>query len=109
MQLNDGVCNVCSWSNGANPGEKPIDTWGKLFDAWYKDLEFVSIPAYQTEHREDQQIDRKIRILHEPAARDARAVQISDITYRIIRVFAGTDDESGERILDISLRRWDDG
>lgn len=108
MQLTDGVCTVLKWENAAEPGDMPVDDWPALFDAWFGELDFVSIPAYQTELREDQQIDRRIRILLQPA-KDARAVKIGDMVYRIVRVFIGTDDESGERIMDLSLRRWEDG
>lgn len=109
MQLIDGVCTVHAWENAADRGDKPVDTWPALFDAWFGELEFVSVPAFRTELREDIQVDRRIRILHHPEAKDARAVSIGDTMYQIVRTFIGTDDESGERIMDLSLRRWADG
>lgn len=109
MQLTDGVCTVHAWENAADPGGKPVDTWPALFDAWFGELEFVSVPAFRTELREDIQVDRRIRILLHPQSRDAKAVSIGETLYEIVRAFIGRDEDSGERIMDLSLRRWDGG
>jgi len=109
MQLTDGVCIVHAWKNAAEPGDKPVDTWPALFDAWFGELELVSVPAFRTELREDTQVDRRIRILLHPQSREAKAVSIGETLYEIVRVFVGRDDDSGEWIMDLSLRRWEDG
>lgn len=87
----------------------PVEEWPVICEAWFGNLDLVSVPSYRTELREDQQVDKRIRVLFTPEATEARAVRIGEAFYSIERLFIGTDQESGMRIMDLSLRRWVDG
>ena len=107
MQLMDGICSVLGAVNTAAPGAAPVFGWPVLFSAWFAELEFVSVPAFQTELQETDRVDRRIRILWCDSMALAKAVSIDGVRYKIVRVFSGMDADAGARIADISLQRWE--
>ena len=80
---------------------------------WYKELAFETAPSYPTEGREEVQTDARIRILQDRRLANhdvlvmANVPRVEDvlIAYEITRAYHGKDDESGEMITDLTLRR----
>lgn len=108
MILDKGTCSIFSAANGAQAGNKPIDQLTKKYQSWYAELDFSSDPAYVTDYREDVETSSRIRILQDRSitTRDALIFDAApDAKYEITRAFHGTDDESGEPISDLTLRR----
>lgn len=109
MILDKGICTVYTAANGAPAGNKPIDQLTTKYESWYGELDFGSDPAYVTEFREDVETSARIRIHQNRSITTRDAVKLSidaaGIVYEITRVYHGTDDENGQQISDINLRR----
>lgn len=112
MLLDDGICFVYRKVNTAASGAKPV------FDveaspchvSWYGLLSFESSPERPTPGREEIRTDLRIRVLqnrsivkHDRAELDDHAGNIT--FYEVTRAYHGVDDESGELITDLSLKR----
>lgn len=102
MLLDAGLCTVCT--RGSRVGD-PL-TEGS--SCWYGDLDYGSSPA-NGEYRIDEAVERRIRILQDRTLTALHAIKIDGDVYEIMRVYHGTDDESGQRISDLTLRRIDTG
>lgn len=110
MLLDDGICILLRQKDVSQPGDIPEYQMEPLADAWYGELEYASAPEYVTELREDVRVDRRIRILRDISLDGLHSVNIDGRQYKVNRAYHGTDEESGERIADLSLQRvLDDG
>lgn len=106
MILDAGVCSIYTVVNTADSGEKPVDALVLKGKAWYGILNYGTDSEYVTSERQDVVVDAKIRILQD------RRVNVLDVVtlangkrHDVLRVYHGTDDDSGEPISDLSLRR----
>lgn len=108
MMLDAGICTIYSAQNNAPAGNKPIDTLTKKYESWYGELDFGSDPMYVSEYREDVEMSTRIRIMQNRTitARDAAMLSAQPgIKYEIVRVYHAADDDNGQPITDLSLRR----
>lgn len=108
MILDKGICTVYSASNGAPAGNKPLDVLVERYRSWYGELSFETAPTLPTEFREEVATAARIRIFQNRAVQNRDAVILStqpSTRYEVTRVYHGRDDESGELISDLNLRR----
>lgn len=113
MILDDGVCSVYRKVDKAEKGAMPVWAYELVHQSWYKELDFATGETYPTEYREEVQTDARIRILQERTINNHCVVVMGMDTvmdpnepyYEITRAYHGRDQESGEMITDLSLRR----
>lgn len=112
VNLDRGICSVYHKRNTAGPGEKPVFKNQLIFQSWYGELSFETSSARPTESREIVQADARVRILqcreinnHDRAELAPRVDQSQP--FEIIRAYHGRDEDSGELITDLTLRRLD--
>ncbi len=108
MILDEGICTIYSVTNSAGAGNKPVDVLTKKYQSWYGELDFSSDPVYVTEFREDVETTARIRV------HQSRNISTQDVLkfdsdtnakFEITRVYHANDDDNGQPISDISLRR----
>ena len=113
MILDRGVCTVYATENSAEAGKMPIDRLTQKHQSWYGELSFETAPAYPTEYREDAEASSRIRILQNRAVTNRDILIFTDQPtppadaeqYEINRAYHGRDEESGELITDLTLKR----
>ena len=108
MILDKGICRIYKTENGAPAGNKPIDTLILRCESWYGELDFGSDPAYVTEYREDVETTARVRIHQDRniTTRDAATLSVvPEARFEITRAYHALDDDSGQPITDLSLRR----
>ena len=113
MILDDGICTVFRKVDVAARGGKPKYRYDPISRHWYKELDFATVQTYPTDSREETSVDARIRILQDRRISNhdmivlANVPQVEDVMkgYEVIRCFHGKDDESGELITDVTLRR----
>lgn len=111
MILDKGVCKIFRKTNTAGPAEKPVFQNIMFHQSWYGELNFETSQARPTEKREEIQADARIRILQNRCINNHDAVSLfpgtdmNPIQYEVLRAYHGRDDESGELITDLTLRR----
>lgn len=108
MILDKGTCTVYSIGNSASAGSMPVETMTKRYESWYAELDFETNPTNPTEWREEVVTDARIRVIQNRTIVNKDAIKLSpepDTWYEVMRVFHGVDDENGELISDISLRK----
>lgn len=113
MILDTGICTIFRKVDVAQKGNMPKYEHRLLSKHWYKELAFETAPSYPTEGREEVQTDARIRILQDRRLANhdvlvmANVPRVEDvlIAYEITRAYHGKDDESGEMITDLTLRR----
>lgn len=113
MILDDGICTIFRKENVAVRGMMPKIKYEKVSAHWYGELDFATVPSYPTDGREETQIDLRIRILQDRNISNHDALVLANvesvedvmIVYEIIRAYHGKDDESGERITDLTLKK----
>lgn len=113
MILDTGICTIFRKVDVAARGNMPKYRHDVLSKHWYKELEFANVQAFPTEGREETQTDARIRILQDRRVANhdmvvlANTDSIDDMlkAYEITRAYHGKDDESGELITDLTLRR----
>ena len=110
MILDNGVCKIYRKTNTAGPAEKPVFQNTLIHFSWYAELNFETSQARPTEKREEIQIDARIRILQNRGINNHDTVELYGIApvpvmYEVLRAYHGKDDESGELITDLTLRR----
>ena len=108
MILDKGICTIYRTENGAPVGNKPIDTLIQRYESWYGELDFGTAPRYVTEFREDVETTARVRILQDWSitTRDMATLSAApDVRFEITRAYHAKDDESGELITDLDLRR----
>ena len=108
MLLDKGICTIYSVTNSAGAGNKPVDVLTLKYQSWYGELDFSSDPVYVTEFREDVETTARVRV------HQNRFISTQDILrfdenpsdkHEIKRVYHAVDQESGQLISDLSLRR----
>lgn len=110
MILDRGMCRIYQKVNVAGPGEMPVYQNQLVHQSWYGELDFETNPARPTESREMIQTDARVRILQNRQINNHDRAELtptlgSPAPYEIIRAYHGADDDSGELITDLSLRR----
>lgn len=113
MILDTGICSIFRKQDVAERGNMPKYEYKPISKHWYKELNFETAPAYPTQGREEVQTDARIRILQDRRLANhdvvvmANVPRVDDvlIAYEITRAYHGRDDESGEMITDLTLRR----
>lgn len=103
--LDAGICTIYATANGAAAGGKPIEQLTQKFQSWYAELDFSSDPNYATDYREDVEASARIRIHQNRSITTRDAAKIGGQTFEIIRAYHGTDDDNGQPITDLTLRR----
>lgn len=112
MILDSGICTVFAKRDISGRGEMPRYAYGLKGQSYYGELDFTSGGVWTTQGREDIEIDARIRILQD------RTITINDVIvlddaetadgkeiYQIDRIYHGRDDENGELISDVSLKK----
>lgn len=113
MILDDGICTIFRKEDISRPGMMPKYKYRRISAHWYGELDFATASAYPTDGREETQIDARIRILQDRGINNkdvlvmANVQTVEDVLvlYEITRAFHGKDDESGERITDLTLKK----
>ena len=110
MNLDKGICTVYRTANTAAAGAKPVLSETAYYESWYGELSFETSPARPTDTRKEIRTDARIRILQNREIREHDRVALSVYSqdpehYEIERAYHGRDDESGELITDLSLRK----
>lgn len=110
MNLDKGVCTVYHTENTAAAGAKPVLSEMAYFESWYGELSFETSPARPTDTRREIRTDARIRILQNREIKEHDRVALSafggDLEhYEIERAYHGQDEESGEMITDLSLKK----
>lgn len=108
MILDSGICKVFRKANVAAPGAKPTFEDRLIHEGWYGELNFETAPANPTPDREEIRTDARVRILQNRRIANHDRVELIDsdgavVRYEVVRVYHGTDYDSGEAISDISL------
>lgn len=113
MMLDSGICTIFQETSSSVPGGKPVKGYEMLSAGWYGLLQFESLPAWPTEGREEKEVSLRIRVLRDIRI-DSKCVVALQLVYElsedveryeVARVYHGVDDESGEEISDLTLRR----
>lgn len=113
MVLDTGVCTIFRKVDVAQKGNMPRYDYQRIAAHWYGELEFATVAAWPTEGREEVQVDARIRILQNRGVANHDVVVLANVArvenvlkaYEITRAYHGRDDESGELITDLTLRR----
>lgn len=110
--LDSGICTVFARENAAGKGEKPRYAYTRKTQSYYGELDFETGGVWTTQGREDRVVDTRIRILQDRTVKAHDVVVLADVTttedaeiYEIERAYHGRDDENGELISDLSLRK----
>lgn len=112
MILDSGICTIFAKEDVSGMGEMPRFAYYLKSQSYFGELDFASGGTWTTQGREDVAIDARIRILQDRTITINDAVVLDDVAhadgakiYEIDRIYHGRDDESGELISDMSLRR----
>ena len=113
MILDGGILTVFERIDTSLSGAMPRYEYVKKVQGYYGELDFASGGTWTTQGREDIQIDARVRILQDRRITPLDVVVLDAAEsldrhterYEIERIYHGRDEESGERISDISLRR----
>ncbi len=112
MILDDGIVTVFEKRDVSGRGEMPRYEYVPKAQSYYGELDFASGGVWTTQGREDQQIDTRVRILQDRSVTAQDVAVLDDVQdvhgaqlYEIERIYHGRDEESGELISDISLRK----
>lgn len=103
MQLTDGICSLLSIQNTAAAGEQPVRGRVQYAEAWYGRLDYAADNEPETDVQGTEIVTQRIRILDDARVRLGHYVRIDDVDYKVTRIFRGADDDSGERIIDITM------
>lgn len=113
MILDSGICTVFRKTDVAEKGRMPTYRYDRIAAHWYGELEFATSATWPTEGREEVQTDARIRILQNRRLANHDVVVLANVqavddvltAYEITRAYHGRDDESGELITDLTLKR----
>lgn len=113
MILDGGILTVFERIDTSLSGAMPRYEYVKKVQGYYGELDFASGSTWTTQGREDIQVDARVRILQDRRITPLDVVVLDAVEsldrhtehYEIERIYHGRDEESGERISDISLRR----
>lgn len=107
MILDKGICTFHELTDISEPGRMPNEQMVAVYQSWYGELDFGSDMAYSTAKREDVAVSARVRVLQNRSISNLMAVTLSDQPdkrFEVIRVYHGTDDNSGQPISDVSLK-----
>lgn len=107
MILDKGICSVYKVDNIAIPGDMPKDGLVLKYQSWYGELNYETVPV-EAAGQEGIEISARIRVLQNRVITNHDVVILPDNPeqqYDIIRAYHGVDDESGEPISDLTLRK----
>jgi hypothetical protein len=104
--LDKGICSVYAITNIAEPGNMPKAKLALKFQSWYGELNFETTPV-NAAMQENVYTSARIRILQNRNIDSLNVVTLSDGTqqYDVTRAYHGVDDESGEIITDLTLKK----
>lgn len=110
MNLDKGICTVYHTANTAAAGAKPILSETAFWQSWYGELNFETSAARPTDTRKEIRTDARIRILQNREIKEHDRVALSAFGndpehYEIERAYHGQDEESGEMITDLTLKK----
>lgn len=110
--LDSGILTVFEKQDVSGRGEMPRYEYVPKAQGYYGELDFASGGVWTTQGREDLQIDARVRILQDRRITALDVVALEDVQdvngvqlYEIERIYHGRDEESGEKISDISLKK----
>ena len=113
MILDSGILTVFERRDTSLRGAMPRYEYEPKAQGYYGELDFYSGGTWTTQGREDVQIDARVRILQDRRISPQDVIVLDAAQrlekhmerYEIDRIYHGRDEESGELISDISLRR----
>lgn len=110
MNLDKGFCTVYHTENTAAAGAKPVLSETAYFESWYGELNFETSAARPTDTRKEIRTDARIRILQNREIKEHDRVALTAYggdpeRYEIERAYHGQDEESGEPITDLTLKK----
>lgn len=110
MILDKGICTVYRTTDTAAAGAKPVYRDYPYYESWYGELNFETSPARPTDTRKEIRTDARIRILQNREIKEHDRVRLSVPNsepghYEIERAYHGRDDDNGELITDLTLKR----
>lgn len=113
MILNDGICSIFGTVDKSRPGGMPEIGYEMKTVCFFGMLDFATTEAWPTDNREAVQTDARIRILQDRSVTNQDIVILEEVyevtdeakRYEVTRAFHGHDDESGQPITDLTLRR----
>lgn len=114
MILDTGICTIFRKVDVTKPGGMTKYEYKPLLPRhWYKELDFETSPARPTDGRDEVQTDARIRILQNRQLANHDVVVLANVprvddvlkAYEITRAYHGRDNDSGEMITDLTLRR----
>lgn len=113
MILDTGICEVYQKRNTASKGSKPVYTDVLVHESYYSELNFETSPARPTENREEINTAARVRILQNRSIANHDRVKLKKFDsaerpegeelFEITRAWHGTDEDSGEKITDLTL------
>lgn len=114
MILDSGILTVFRTVDTAEPGGMPDPSPSVIWRGWYGTRSFGGVRRDPTGHRPDTRIDEKVRILRFREVHAQDLVVLEDVRasvrspfFVIEDFYHGTDEESGEPVTDLYLRRFD--
>ena len=112
MILDSGICTIFAKRNAAGRGQMPRYAYDMKVQSYFGELDFASGGTWTTQGREDVVIDARIRIYQDRTVTVHDVVVLKDVEttegealYEIDRIYHGRDNESGELISDLTLRK----
>ena len=114
MILDTGICTIFRKVDISEPGRMPSVGYVLIGCSWYGRLNYETSPVWQTDGRQEQRVDKKIRILQNTMIAEDDVCILEElasfeersedaVVYRIIRAYHGQDDNSPDLISDLSL------
>jgi len=107
MILDKGICTIYQVGNIAEPGNMPKQGLNRIkHQSWYGELNFETAPV-DTAMQEMIETSARIRIIQNRAVNnhDVAILSNSEQQYEVTRAYHGTDEESGEAITDLTLKK----
>lgn len=117
MLLNDGIATIYERCDVSGPGEAPRYERVVRSKSYYAEIDFETSPANPTDKRSERRIDARVRIQQCRGIREEDETVLESFhererskrSYRIVRAYHGTDEESGMPISDLSLKEVSKG
>lgn len=113
MILDSGICTIFGQVDTSEPGGMPVIGYEIKTQGWFGVLDYATAEAWPTEGREETEVSLRIRILQDRRVTNRDTVILQEIyevagdveRYEVTRAYHGHDDDSGEPITDLTLRR----
>lgn len=111
MILDKGVCTVYRKTNTAEAGGMPVFADVAYWQSWYGELNYETAPGRPTEAREEIRTDARVRILQNREINNHDRVELAETGgatrwFEVTRAYHGVDDDSGERVTDLTLEAY---